>query len=183
MVKYFVEKDGINDPIQYKHASDAGMDICSNEDATIHFGEIKVVHTGLHVQLPEGYEIQVRPRSGLANKGITVVNAPGTIDEGYTGEICIILSSMSILHDREYQDEMGSIFHSIYDKDSNENEDEDYGLELYKDNGFKINKGDRIAQLVISKVVKDEWIKVKSEDELKSSDGRGSNGFGSTGVK
>lgn len=151
MIKYFVETEGINDPIQYKHGTDSGMDVQSNEDTVLHFGKITMVHTGLHLQLPEGYEIQVRPRSGLATKGITVVNAPGTVDESYTGEICVIMTSLNIDH---------------------------------QENGFEIHKGDRIAQLVLSKVDRDnELIKMISLDGLVSKDGRGSNGFGSTGVK
>ena len=76
----------------YAHPGDAGMDLKSAEDAVIEPGARLLVHTGLAMALPEGYEAQVRPRSGLALKhGITVLNTPGTIDEGYRGEVGVIL--------------------------------------------------------------------------------------------
>jgi len=76
----------------YAHPGDAGMDLKSAEDAVVEPGARLLVHTGLVMALPEGYEAQVRPRSGLALKnGITVLNTPGTIDEGYRGEVGVIL--------------------------------------------------------------------------------------------
>lgn len=76
----------------YARPGDAGMDLKSAEDAVIEPGARLLVHTGLAMALPEGYEAQVRPRSGLALKhGITVLNTPGTIDEGYRGEVGVIL--------------------------------------------------------------------------------------------
>ena len=76
----------------YAHPGDAGMDLKSAEDAIVEPGARLLVHTGLAMALPEGYEAQVRPRSGLALKhGITVLNTPGTIDEGYRGEVGVIL--------------------------------------------------------------------------------------------
>lgn len=76
----------------YAHPGDAGMDLRSVEHLTIPAGERRLVHTGLAMVLPDGYEAQVRPRSGLALKhGITVLNSPGTIDAGYRGEIGVIL--------------------------------------------------------------------------------------------
>ena len=76
----------------YAHPGDAGMDIRSIEELTIAPGARALVHTGLVMMLPPGYEAQVRPRSGLALKnGVTVLNAPGTIDEGYRGEVGVIL--------------------------------------------------------------------------------------------
>ena len=78
----------------YAHASDAGMDVRSVEDLTIPVGGRALVHTGLVMELPLGYEAQVRPRSGLALKhGITVLNTPGTIDAGYRGEVGVILAN------------------------------------------------------------------------------------------
>ena len=68
-----------------KHKSDAGLDICSIEDVQLQEGKPTIVRTGLKACIPEGYEIQVRPRSGLATKGVTVYNTPGTIDAGYVG--------------------------------------------------------------------------------------------------
>lgn len=78
----------------YSHPGDAGMDLCSVESCTIAPGERKLVHTGLAMMLPQGYEAQVRSRSGLALKsGVVVLNSPGTIDEGYRGEIGVILAN------------------------------------------------------------------------------------------
>ena len=78
----------------YAHASDAGMDVRSVEDVVIPAGGRALVHTGLVMLLPPGYEAQVRPRSGLALKhGITVLNTTGTIDSGYRGEVGVILAN------------------------------------------------------------------------------------------
>lgn len=78
----------------YAHPSDAGMDVCAVDDAVVPKGGRALVRTGLAMQLPVGYEAQVRPRSGLALKhGVTVLNAPGTIDAGYRGEVGVILAN------------------------------------------------------------------------------------------
>jgi dUTP pyrophosphatase len=77
---------------QYETGGSAGLDIRSNEDGVLNPGEYKLVKTGLFVEIPYGYEIQIRPRSGLALKhGVTVLNSPGTIDADYRGEIGVIL--------------------------------------------------------------------------------------------
>lgn len=126
----------------YAHPGDAGMDLCSVESTVIPPGGRALVHTGLKMALPLGFEAQVRPRSGLALKrGVTVLNTPGTIDEGYRGEIGVILANFG-------------------------NED------------FKVETGDRIAQMVIAPVTRAE---VVEKDELDATD-RGEGGFGSTGV-
>jgi dUTP pyrophosphatase len=76
----------------YVHSGDSGMDLYSIKDATIKPGTSAFVPTGLKIAVPEGYEAQVRPKSGLALKhSITVLNTPGTVDSGYRGEICVIL--------------------------------------------------------------------------------------------
>jgi dUTP pyrophosphatase len=76
----------------YVHPGDSGMDLYSIEDITITPGETALVHTGLKVAVPENYEAQVRPKSGVALKhSVTVLNTPGTIDSGYRGEVCVIL--------------------------------------------------------------------------------------------
>jgi len=81
-----------NDLPSYETIGSAGCDVRSIHSATINPGDILLVKTGLHVEIPIGYEIQVRPRSGLAfSKGITVLNSPGTIDADYRGEIGVIL--------------------------------------------------------------------------------------------
>jgi dUTP pyrophosphatase len=126
----------------YAKGGDAGADLTTRIDFTLAPGERQLVPTGIAIALPDGYVALVHPRSGLAIKaGITLVNAPGTVDAGYRGEISCIL----INHDR---------FESI---------------------SFK--KGDRIAQLVIQKVERADFIELS---ELPGS-GRGSGGFGSTG--
>jgi dUTP pyrophosphatase len=81
----------------YAHGSheDAGMDLCAVEDTTLEPGVPRMVPTGLTVEIPPGYEAQVRPRSGLALKhAITMPNAPGTIDPGYRGELRVILLNL-----------------------------------------------------------------------------------------
>lgn len=76
----------------YAHKGDAGMDLCSIDEVEIDAGNSALIHTGITIELPEGTEAQIRPRSGLALKySVTVLNTPGTIDEGYRGEIGVIL--------------------------------------------------------------------------------------------
>jgi len=129
----------------YETIASAGMDLRANlSEARIlkPLGR-SIVGTGLFIELPIGYEAQVRPRSGLAaKKGITVLNAPGTIDADYRGEIGVILVNLS-------------------------NED------------FVIENGERIAQLVIAKHERADWIEVTELTETS----RGEGGFGSTGTK
>lgn len=80
---------------RYATAGAAAMDICAAEDCEIRYGSFVVVSTGFAVAVPEGYELQVRPRSGTAAKyGITITNSPGTIDSDYRGEIKIILHNL-----------------------------------------------------------------------------------------
>jgi dUTP pyrophosphatase len=80
----------------YAHPGDAGMDVCSIEDVVIAPGARALVKTGFAMEIPDGFEAQVRPRSGLAIKsGITVLNTPGTIDSGYRGEVGVILINLS----------------------------------------------------------------------------------------
>jgi len=77
---------------KYAHFGDAGMDLYSAEDYVLKCGERKIFSTGLKIEIPEGYEVQIRPRSGLAAKhGITVLNTPGTLDYQYRGIIGVIL--------------------------------------------------------------------------------------------
>lgn len=92
----FVNTSTNEDP-KHKYIDDSGMDLRADlrESISIEPGEIKLVPTGLHFELPESMEIQVRPRSGLAAKnGITVLNTPGTVDRGYSGEIKVILINL-----------------------------------------------------------------------------------------
>lgn len=79
---------------KYARQGDAGMDICSAEKVWLRPFNRKVVHTGLYLEIPQGYECQIRTRSGMAIKqGISVLNSPGTIDSGYRGEIKVILKN------------------------------------------------------------------------------------------
>ena len=126
---------------KYAKQGDAGMDLHSITDYEIPPSESLMIKTGIAMELPLGYEAQVRPRSGLAYKNkVTVLNSPGTIDSGYRNELGIILIN--------------------HGKDS-----------------FKINKGERIAQMVIAK---HETPIIEEVDELSESE-RGLDGFGSTG--
>ncbi len=119
----------------------AGMDVVAAENIVLRPGSRQAVGTGFAVAIPPGYEIQVRPRSGLALKhGITVPNAPGTIDSDYRGELKVILVNLS-------------------------------------DDNFPIQRGDRIAQLVLAPVTLAAWDEVEDLDAT----ARGEGGFGSTG--
>ncbi len=127
---------------RYAKGGDAGADIVSRIDITLAPGERALVPTGIAIALPDGYVALVHPRSGLAIKhGVTMVNAPGTVDAGYRGELQIIL----INHD--------------------------------KSESVSFKRGDRIAQLVIQKVERAEFVEVQ---DLPGS-GRSTGGFGSTG--
>ncbi|RYM35471.1 dUTP diphosphatase [Brumimicrobium glaciale] len=128
---------------KYETKASAGVDLRANieEPFTLQSLERTLIKTGLFLEIPEKYEGQVRPRSGLAIKhGITVLNSPGTIDADYRGEVGVVLVNLS-------------------------------------NEPFVIEDGDRIAQLVFSKVKQAEWI---ITEELTETD-RGEGGFGSTG--
>ena len=130
---------------QYATPLSAGMDVRAANEQPIKIDPLQraIVPTGLFLEIPAGYEVQVRPRSGLAaKKGITVLNAPGTIDADYRGEVCVILVNLS-------------------------------------SEPFVVEKGERIAQLVLSRHECIEWDECRSISESERGDG----GFGSTGVK
>lgn len=95
-MKLYVEKITDNAVVPFiAHFGDAGMDLFATEAVTLKPFERALIHTGIKIQLPQNTEAQIRPRSGLALKhGITVLNTPGTIDEGYRGEIGIILINL-----------------------------------------------------------------------------------------
>lgn len=93
----FINKSTNQDP-EYIYEGDSGFDLRANLQSPITLGplEREMVPTGLYFQIPEGFEIQVRPRSGLAAKqGLSVLNTPGTVDQGYTGEVKVILVNLS----------------------------------------------------------------------------------------
>lgn len=129
----------------YATPGSAGMDIRAaiKQDVILKPGVVELIPTNISVEIPVGYEIQVRPRSGLAaNHSIGILNSPGTIDSDYRGEVKIIIMN--------------------------------FGKE-----DFKISKGDRIAQLIVSKVY---TAKIEEVKDLNSSH-RGEGGFGHTGKK
>lgn len=98
MVKIKVVNTGCQPLPAYATSQSAGMDLRANIESpiTLHPMERTLVPTGIHIELPEGYEAQVRPRSGLALKhGITVLNTPGTIDSDYRGELKVLLVNLS----------------------------------------------------------------------------------------
>ena len=126
----------------YAHPGDAGADLCAGVDVTIAPGERVLVPTGVAIALPPGHAGFVHPRSGLAARhGISIVNAPGTVDEGYRGEILVNLVN---LDPRE---------------------------------AFTVRRGDRIAQLVVQRVERVQFVEVDSLDVTS----RGDTGHGSTG--
>lgn len=130
---------------EYATAFSAGLDVRAANDEPIVLAPLAraFVPTGLYLEIPRGYEVQVRPRSGLAaKKGVTVLNSPGTIDSDYRGEVCVILVNLS-------------------------------------SEPFTVERGERIAQLVLARYEQIEWEEV---GQLSSSD-RGEGGFGSTGTK
>jgi dUTP pyrophosphatase len=129
----------------YETIASAGMDLRANLSEAVVLAPLEraIIKTGLFIELPLGYEAQVRPRSGLAAKrGVTVLNSPGTIDADYRGEIGVILVNLS-------------------------------------NEAFTIENGERVAQLVIAKHERAEWL----EAEVLTETVRGEGGFGSTGVK
>ena len=127
----------------YAKPGDAGADLRSRVDFELEPGERALVPTGVAIALPEGYVGLGHPRSGLATKnGITIVNAPGTVDSGYRGELMVTL------------------------------------LNTDKTKSFHVQRGDRIAQLVIQKY---EHATFTVVDELEQTE-RGSSGFGSSGI-
>lgn len=151
----------------YARVGDAGMDVYAIEDFEVKPGERKIIKTGLKVAIPRGYEIQVRPRSGLSAKtSLRIANAPGTIDSGYRDELGIIVENIEpAIKDIGYEfDDNGkplitSILHG---------------------STINIGKGERFAQLVLNEVPSAAFFKVESVSEIGENR---SGGFGSTGKK
>tara|TARA_B100000941_G_C28066363_1_gene331751 strand:+ start:56 stop:496 length:441 start_codon:yes stop_codon:yes gene_type:complete len=130
---------------KYETNGSSGMDLAANIDSEINIdpGKTAIIPTGLALSIPKGFEVQIRPRSGLAAKQkISVLNTPGTIDADYRGEIKVILINLG-------------------------------------NDPFVVEKGLRIAQMVMSPVVQAQ---LKEVDNLSETD-RGKGGFGSTGTK
>ena len=130
---------------RYETEGSSGMDLSANINSNIEIepGDSKIIPTGISVSIPKSFEIQIRPRSGLAAKNqISVLNTPGTIDADYRGEIKVILINLG-------------------------------------KKKFVLEKGSRIAQMVLCPIAK---AKIKEVENLEKTD-RGSGGFGSTGTK
>ena len=128
---------------EYKTIGSSGFDLRSTEEWLLAPGETHIFKTGLAFEVPLGYEMQIRPRSGLSSKTkVRVPNTPGTVDSDYRGEVGIILENIG-------------------------------------DTPITINKGDRIAQGVIQRVEKANFIKVDTLTDTERGDG----GYGSTGIK
>ncbi|PGA79612.1 dUTP diphosphatase [Bacillus wiedmannii] len=144
---------------KYAKPGDSGFDLVAAEDTIIGPGRTKVIPTGLGFEIPPGYELQVRPRSGISRKTFLRV-VLGTVDSGFRGEVGVIVSNTSYLGN--------SITLGINDENK-----------IYASVKYEIKKGDRIAQGVIAPVVTAHFEEV---DELSNSE-RGVGGFGSTGVK
>ncbi|MDC2986563.1 dUTP diphosphatase [Candidatus Pelagibacter bacterium] len=146
MTEILIKRLSKNVPLpKYETDGSSGLDLAANIDKKIEIKprETKIIPTGLFVGIPKNFEIQIRPRSGLAAKNqISVLNTPGTIDADYRGELKVILINLS-------------------------------------DKIFVVEKGLRIAQMVVCPVVRAELKEVETLNDTK----RGSGGFGSTGVK
>ena len=148
---------------RYANDGDAGMDLYAAEEVTIEPGKSALVPVGIKMAIPYGYEVQIRPRSGVSLKTpLRIPNAPGTIDCGYRDEVNVIVYNASICHDEGIDaepltlDSKGCI-HGTY----------------------KIRKGDRIAQMVVAKV---EYCSFKETDNVKAIGQDRGGGFGSSGV-
>ncbi|MCX7708889.1 MAG: dUTP diphosphatase [Clostridia bacterium] len=147
---------------KYANPGDSGMDVYAAEDVEIKPGETVIIPTGLKLAIPDGYEIQVRPRSGVSFKTpLRLSNSPGTIDSGYRDELGIIMTNTS---------ESNSDADKVLPLDSKGNQKGTYG----------IKKGDRVAQIVLQEVPRIIFKVVDSVAELGNDRG---GGFGSTGVR
>ena len=152
---------------EYAHIDDSGMDLYALEDYTIHPGETKLSPTGLKFAIPNGYELQIRPKSGRCLKTkLRVANTPATIDAGFRGEVCVIVENVEApIQDITYEfDNNGHpIITSIL-----------HGSDHY------IHKGEKFAQLVLAEVPKANFYLV---DKVMEDTERADGGFGSTGLK
>ena len=152
---------------EYAHIDDSGMDLYALEDYTIHPGETKLIPTGLKFAIPNGYELQIRPKSGRCLKTkLRVANTPATIDAGFRGEVCVIVENVEApIQDITYEfDNNGHpIITSIL-----------HGADHY------IHKGEKFAQLVLAEVPKANFYLV---DKVMEDTERADGGFGSTGLK
>jgi dUTP pyrophosphatase len=166
---------------QYAKPGDSGFDLVAQEDYVVEPGQTVKVRTGIAVELPVGYELQVRPRSGIsANTKLRVANSPGTGDSSYRGEICVLIDNIALpeisdidLDEREViylKTDWGHTLDGRYER---------YGWSFRVTPAYLIRKGDRIAQAVIAPVYRASFEVVT---ELAESERR-AGGFGSSGVR
>ena len=150
----------------YAHETDAGLDIYSTEDINIRPGETILIKTGLKVAIPVGYELQVRPKSGISLKTkLRVANTPGTIDSGYRDEIGIIIENIEQpIQDISYH--FGTNNEIVIDS-------------ILHGKTYSIEKGQKIAQLVLNKISKANFVLVDTVNKIEGDRG---GGFGSTGL-
>lgn len=152
---------------EYAHIDDSGMDLYALEDYTIHPGETKLIPTGLKFAIPNGYELQIRPKSGRCLKTkLRIANTPATIDAGFRGEVCVIVENVEApIQDitYEFDNDGHPVITSIL-----------HGSDHY------IHKGEKFAQLVLAEVPKANFYLV---DKVMEDTERADGGFGSTGLK
>lgn len=150
---------------EYAHAGDSGMDIYALDDYVIHPGETKLIPTGIKMAVPNGYEIQIRPKSGRALKTkMRVANTPGTVDASYRGELCVIIDNIE-----------PPIKDITYDFDEN---GRPIITSILHGSDMTIGKGEKFAQLVLMEVPKAVLFQVENLDDTERADG----GFGSSSI-
>lgn len=151
---------------EYAHSDDSGMDVFALDNYTIHPGETKLIPTGIKMAVPNGYEIQVRPKSGRALKSkMRIANAPGTVDASYRGELCVIIDNIE-----------PPIKDITYDFDDNGHP---IITSILRGSDMIIGKGEKFAQLVLMEVPKAVLFQVENLDDTERAEG----GFGSSGLK
>lgn len=151
---------------EYAHPDDSGMDVYAVDDYAIHPGETKLIPTGIKVAVPNGYEIQIRPKSGRALKTkMRIANSIGTVDAGFRGELQVIIENIE-----------PPIKDITYDFDDN---GRPIITSILRGSDMTIGKGEKFAQLVLMEVPKAVLFQVENLDDTE----RGNGGFGSTNLK
>lgn len=151
---------------EYAHPDDSGMDVYAVNDYVIHPGETKLIPTGIKVAVPNGYEIQIRPKSGRALKTkMRIANSIGTVDAGFRGELQVIIENIE-----------PPIKDITYDFDDN---GRPIITSILRGSDMTIGKGEKFAQLVLMEVPKAVLFQVENLDDTE----RGNGGFGSTNLK
>lgn len=151
---------------EYAHPDDSGMDVYAVDDYVIHPGETKLIPTGIKMAVPNGYEIQIRPKSGRALKTkMRIANSIGTVDAGFRGELQVIIENIE-----------PPIKDITYDFDDN---GRPIITSILRGSDITIGKGEKFAQLVLMEVPKAVLFQVENLDDTE----RGNGGFGSTNLK